>query len=276
MHTRSVVAALLFGLVLGCSSDPPPPGSSKTSKVLPGVKDKDAGTSDPVPTKSDEKAIAVVEAAIKAHGGMDALAKLSAIDRSVKGSFRGPSQEVDFTAETLIQLPKRLRQIVTADAGEAKAVQTFVLDGESGWQVSGGETIPLPEERSKEFRDLLFGYSIATLLPLRDDGITLVLLPEETIDGNGMTVVRAVKKDQPDVRLYFDKKSNMLHKIAYRTTLGGASANWENAFLDYKDVDGAKVPHHQMEFLNGARVAEWKITNIRVARKFDSGLFGRP
>jgi hypothetical protein len=274
---RAFSLFLVLALIIGCSeSTPPGPGTSKTSKVAPAVsKDKDS-KNEPAPTKSDEKAVALVEEAIKAHGGMDALGKLAAIERNVKGTYLAEKRELNFTAESMFQLPSRLRTVLSLDAGEVKSAETIVVNGEQGWQVNAGETNPLPDQRLQENREQLYAYGATTLLPLRDVSVVLVTADGEPVDGKPTAAVRAVKKDRPDIRLYFDKASGLLVKIAYRGKLAGGIGDMEIQLLDHKEVDGAKIPYRQVEFLNGAKLADWTLTNIRVGRRFDGGLFGKP
>src|SRR5258708_7171173 len=99
MRAASASFVMLI-FIAGCSdSSSKPPRKSGT--VLPGTKDKDGGTAEPAPTKSDDKAVHLLEEAIKLHGGMDALGKLASIERSVKGTHAVERREVEFNADSL-------------------------------------------------------------------------------------------------------------------------------------------------------------------------------
>jgi hypothetical protein len=271
----ALFAFVALGLMMGCSDSSAPKPPPKLSSVLPGSKDKD-GKDGPTPTKSDDKAVQFLEDAIKVHGGMDALGKLASIERNVKGTFAAERRNLDFTADASFQLPGKMRTVISIDTGDSKAGNTVVLDGDKGWQTDGGESITLPDSRVQELREQLYAYAVTTLLPLRDSSVILVMADETPVDGKPASVLRAVAKDQPEMRLYFDKASGLLVKVSYRAKLAGGSGDMEIRLLDHKDIDGAKVPQRQIESLNGNKVADWTLTSIRPGRKFDANTFARP
>src|SRR5438105_10001323 len=89
-----------------------------------------------------ETALALIDQAIKAHGGEQALAKAQTVVRSVSGTL-SLGGDVNFTGETTFGLPGRVRQSIQLD----KAGQLLiVLNGDRGWRSAGG----IVNEMSKE------------------------------------------------------------------------------------------------------------------------------
>src|SRR5581483_1384054 len=73
-----------------------------------------------VPVRADEDANLreVVARAIKAQGGLDNLTKYKASVVKEKGKFHGLGQALDFTGQTSIQLPDRIRVEVRFKVGD--------------------------------------------------------------------------------------------------------------------------------------------------------------
>src|SRR5260221_8784 len=160
---RAAFAALLvLGLLVGCSDTPakPKPGE-KTTSLLPAAP-KDKEPDEPAPSTSDAKAVEVIDVAIKAHGGADALAKAGSFERSIKGTASRGGIDSPFTAETEFQAPNRFRHVVSLDVGEEKKVHTLVLDGNRCWQLVGGDSPDLDATIVKVLGDQCYVWSVVT------------------------------------------------------------------------------------------------------------------
>ncbi|HZT80500.1 MAG TPA: hypothetical protein VFA26_09765, partial [Gemmataceae bacterium] len=72
----------------------------------------------PAPAADRDKALAVIDQAIKAHGGAGALAKTQVVVRSGRGTMHVGGQEVPFADEFSASLPGRLRLVVEVGPGK--------------------------------------------------------------------------------------------------------------------------------------------------------------
>ena len=164
-----------------------------------------------------EDAVAVVDEAIKAHGGADALNKSQTLMRTGVGTLTLFDNKIPFTDEVSWSLPDRWRVSINL---EKRGVQSIVLNGEKGWQSSGGPAMELGAERVREMRNEVYVLWLATLTPLKKDDIQLSPVPDIKVLGEAAVGVKATSKGKPDVKLYFDKKTNLLVKVERRVPAG--------------------------------------------------------
>src|SRR5262249_29689439 len=104
------------------------------------------------PAAANEKeAQAVVERAIKAQGGADALSKALVCKRTDTGKQALAIGETPFVSQVTRSLPERVRLQVELDK---RIKTTLVLDGDKGWQREGNApAAQLPASRVKEWRE---------------------------------------------------------------------------------------------------------------------------
>jgi hypothetical protein len=268
---RLFILLLVLGLSAGCGTKKPiAGGGSKTASAAPtdgGSKDDDN-----TPAVHDEKAVAVIEAAINAHGGADALARARVGERKVKGKQLAGG-ELPFTAETTYELPNRYRDSVTLEIGEQKNHRLVIVNGDKGWIQLEGETVEMPPEQVKDIKDELYVWNASTLVPLKESGVVLALQKEEMVKGKPATVVRAVRSGHPNLMLYFDKASGLLVKIRRRAS---DNAVKETYYSDHQDVNGVKVAGHEREDQKGTWQNEWTLESIRFPASINAAMFARP
>ncbi len=221
-----------------------------------------------------EKAVAVVEEAVRAHGGEDALNRARNLSWTGAGTISLSGSTLPFTEETVLALPDRSR--VTVDLNKRERV-TLVLNGDKAWQTSGGSTIPLGKERTDEIREEAYVLWATTLTPiLQSDKFTLSTLPDAAVDGAPAAGVKAVSKGHADLKLYFDKNSHLLVKLDRRGRMEGIPVEKSYLFGDYTDVDGVKLPRRQVELLNGKKLTERTSATFKVLSVPDDSAFGKP
>jgi hypothetical protein len=217
-------------------------------------------------------ALAIVDDAIKAHGGADALAKAQNFTRKGTGSVLmfGPPG-LPFTDELTVSLPDRSRLAIDIDK---KARTLVVLNGDKGWESNGGPASDVGAVRLKELTEEAYVIWLTTLTPLKKDDVTLKPLLPTKIDDKPVVGVSVSAKGRPDVRMYFNKDSHLLVKIAREALQGGVKVDKDYLFGDYKDVDGAKLPGKLTEVINGKKFSE--VTASYKLHKPDDATFGKP
>src|SRR5262245_4416306 len=175
----------------------------------------------------EEEAKALVERAIKAHGGADALKKAATFKSTAKGTRRVADRDVAYARALEGRLPRRLRLAITL--GD-RVSTTVLLDGNKGQQAEGGKTFALMPQRVKELQaeaDVLW---LATLVPLTEEGVTLSTVKDVKVEGEGAAGVKAVRKGHADTTLYFSKKTGLLVKVARRGSVAGKEVEMEWTF----------------------------------------------
>src|SRR5437868_11993306 len=93
-----------------------------------------------------EAALALIDRAIRAHGGADALQRAQTFTRTGAGVMYLPDKTTPFKDEWAAQLPDRIRANI--DLGGVAII--VVVNGDKGWQNTGGASMDLPKERLDE------------------------------------------------------------------------------------------------------------------------------
>jgi hypothetical protein len=224
---------------------------------------------------SDKEAQAIVERAIKAHGGEAVLRKARFCVRSESGSRAQPGgKDVAFTSESIRLLPDRVRlQIDVAD----KKLQTIVvLNGEKGWIRSGGMATDMARPLVQEMREEAIVWWQATLLPLIKGPFLVTTIPGVSVDGEETAGIKVEGAGYVDTKMYFFKRSGLLARIERRASDNGFPGDKVFLFSNYKTFDGARLPGKEVQMFNGKKVVELTIRNYRFLEKLEEGTFDRP
>ncbi len=222
----------------------------------------------------DADAKAVVEKAIKAHGGTEVLNKFPAVSLKTRGKFYGMGVAADYTAEAHYQVPERQR--VEVQSGDFKFIQ--VINGDKGWVVVGGETRALNKEQLDVAREELYAAFVSRLAPLTGAGFKLSFLGNVKVGDREAVGVRVEHKGHGDVSLFFDKDSGLLLKTERRgkDLMGGGEYTGEALYGDYKKVDGMQVAYKVTIKRDGKLYVESETTEVKPAEKLDDSVFAKP
>jgi outer membrane lipoprotein-sorting protein len=220
----------------------------------------------------EQSARAIVDKAIQAAGGEAVLAKHASATFKEKGNYHGLGQPFPYTGDYAVQWPDKFRMEI-ADAF------VIVVNGDKGWMKAVGETKDMTKEEFAAQQSNLRAEWIGSLLPLKDKAFSLTALGEIKVDDNPAVGVKVARKDYPEVKLYFDKKTNLLVKSEYKTKLPEQEYKEvlaENYFSNYKDFDGAKVATKMLMKRDGKVYVEADVTEYKAAGKLDPKMFDRP
>jgi hypothetical protein len=232
-----------------------------------------------LPARADDRAaaLAVVEEAIKAHGGADALGKMRTVVRKSAGRMTVDDKEVLFADESTVQLPERWRVEAELRAGEQKLHLLQVVNDDKGWQSTGGAVAELSAERLKELHEDGYARWLTTLLPLtKDPSLRLVPLPEMKVNGEPARGVKVSSKGHADVSLYFDKQSRLLVKMERQALEGGAPVAREETYTGYKEFDGVKLPTKIVQTADGKTLNEITEAAYKFPPKVEETTFAKP
>lgn len=223
-------------------------------------------------TAGEDDARGIIDKAIQAIGGEAKLAKHNAVTFKEKGTYYGMGEGYPFTGIYAIQWPGQFRM-------EIEGIFTIVLDGDKGWVMSGGETKEMSKEQLvTQINDHRAAW-MSTLLPLKDKAFTLKTLKDAKVGKQETRVVEATRKDFPAMKLFFDKTSNLLVKIEYKTKAAEMEfkeVTMETVYSDYRAVDGAKFPHKMVMNRDGKVFVEAEVTEMTAAGKLDAKMFAMP
>jgi hypothetical protein len=226
--------------------------------------------------RADEAdAKAIVEKAIKAHGGAGVLNKLPAISTKAKGKFYGMGDGIDYTSDTQFQPTDKYRAEVLA--GDFKFLQ--VVKGDKGWVSFGGMDKEMDKDELAEAKEGLYAANVGRLVPLTEEGYKLSALGAIKVGDRDAVGVRVEHKGHRDISLFFDKENGLLLRVERRAkdVMGsGEEYTAEATYGDYKKVDGIQVPHKLLLKRDGKRFIEQETTEAKVAEKLDDSVFAKP
>jgi hypothetical protein len=229
---------------------------------------------------ADDKARAVVERAIKAHGGEDNLKKLRAARIKVEGTMTIGTGEkaLAFTLEDTWQMPDKYRSSSSFRVMDKDITQTQAFDGESGWAQLNGRTEDMAKEALAEMREQKYAEDLDRLGFLADKALELSALDEAKVNGQPAAVVRVKAKGHRDVKLYFDKASGLLVKREHdvQDSASGELVTQEVAFADFRDKGGVQHWSTIAVLRAGKKVIEAKLKDIEFLDKVDPKVFAKP
>jgi hypothetical protein len=230
-----------------------------------------------VRAQGDPKAI--VEKAIRAHGGEAKLAKLNATQAKSKGTMEMMGQTLPFTSTATGQLPDKMREEVTLERMGRKLTILQILNGDKGWASLQGQTQELTGALLEEAKDAAYSGRVESLTPLlKEQGFTLTAIPDATVNGKPAAGVKVASKGHKDISLYFDKEKGLLVRSARKSldNLSMADVTMETNYSDFKDIDGVMTPMKMQVQKDGKPFMSGELLEVKYLDKVDEKLFEKP
>jgi len=221
---------------------------------------------------------AIIDKAIKAHGGAKKLAAIKAIQLKGKGKIHSPI-EIPFTLDISTQPPDKIKVNIDIDVNNMNIAIIQVVNGKKGWANIMGMTKDLDEQEMKEIREQFHVEKVASLIALKDKSYKLSPLGDAKVRDHDAVGVQVTKKGLRDVNLYFDKKTHMLLKSEYRAfdQFSKQEVAQEKFYLDYKEVGGIKAPTKLVINNDGKKFMDMQITETTpMETPFDDSVFAKP
>lgn len=224
-----------------------------------------------------EQALALIESAIKAHGGSDKLAKATKLVRKGTGVLSAFGKDMPFTDDLQAVLPSQLYFRIEAGNAPNVARLSFVINKDKGWQDNGGTLTELPDDRVKEMLEEAHVLEAMILVPLtKDTDNQFSLLAEEKVNDSPAVGILIKNKAHSDLKVYFDKKSHLLVKIARHAKEAGVDVDKEYLYAEHKEVDGILMPFKIVEKINGRKYTELNASSFKFPEKIDASIFKHP
>jgi hypothetical protein len=220
-----------------------------------------------------EDALAIIDQAVKAHGGADAMAKVRTAVRAGEGIIFQDETKTPFTDELTLNLPDQWRDSVVIDK---KVRFAIAVNGDKGWQAVSGTVTEVGPAKLKELREEIYVLGLETLTPLQKAGFDLAPVPEIKIGDKTAVGVKVASKGHADARLYFDGETHLLVKIERTALEAGLRLDKEYLFSDHKVFDGVKLPTRQMELPQSKKVMELTSASYKFPSKPDEAAFTKP
>jgi hypothetical protein len=224
---------------------------------------------------------AIVDRAIKAHGGAEKLNKYKAATMKGKGTFYGlGGNGLPYTGEWAVQGAHQIRFAMEATANGKSFKMTEVVDGKKGWiKIQDGEPMVMNKDQLQEEQEEMYAGWVATLAPLQDKKFKLAPVGEAKVEGKAALGIKVQRKGHGDVNLFFDKKSGLLVKSEFQVKdvqAGNKEAMQETLYQKYKAVNGMQEPTRIVIRRDGKLFVDAEMSDIHVHESLDPGTFARP
>src|SRR5262249_49807805 len=143
-----------------------------------------------------------------------------------------------------------------------------VFDGKTLWSSTLGMLKEIKDEKTvNELRENLLVERAGGMSGLLKNDYDLSSLGAVKVKGKEAIGIRASKKGQRDLNLYFDKKTHHLVKTEFRTRLspgGDKEVTQEKYFSDMKEVDGIRMPSRIVIEHDGKPFMELDISDVKM------------
>jgi hypothetical protein len=221
---------------------------------------------------------AILDKAIKAHGGEEKLSKGKVVSIKSKGKFYGFGDGIDYTMEETSQLPDKTRRKIEGDAMGNKFEFIQVINGDKGWQVAMGSTEEMTKDQFTEGKEALYAEWVTQLYPLKGKDFKLAALKETKVGDKEAVGIKVSSKDHRDISFYFDKKTGLLLKreTTVKDMMSDAMVPEEVLVEDYKDKDGVKYPVKITINRDKKKFIESETTDHQLSDKADDKTFEKP
>src|SRR5262245_32130420 len=177
----------------------------------------------------DAQARAIIDKAVKAHGGADKLSAFKAVSAKWFGKHRVENQYYADAARVVTyemptnEMPIKIRiDFEVENPKGGNFAFSRVVNGKQGWQGAGQRTRDLNEAEGTQIVDELYAHWLASMVPfkdvatLKDNGFESSMWGNVAADGKDAIGVRVLCQGRPDVLLFFDKETGLVIKSERR------------------------------------------------------------
>jgi hypothetical protein len=230
------------------------------------------------PLKAADDPKAIIEKAVKAHGGEENLTKYKAMTMKGKGTLSAMGADIEFTMQMWVQIPNKVRTDLKLDIMGNKLNVVQVYDGKKGWASAMGNVMEAEGDDLEELKDEAFGSYIESLVPLlKDKQFKLEAAGETKVNDKPAVGVKITAKGHKDVTMFFDKESGLMVMSRKKARdFAKMEVESESFVSEYKDVNGIKQAMKLVVKHDGKKFLEGELSEVKVVEKLDDKIFSKP
>jgi hypothetical protein len=226
---------------------------------------------------ADKDVSAIIDKAIKAHGGAEKLDPERAVRVKFKGTMGLGGVAISFTGDNTTEGDKS-RSVIQLSVGGQEVSTTQVFNGTKGWQELGGETKEAEGAQLEEMKESAYRNKVESLVFLSDKSLELSPGGEAKVNDRPAVGIKVVSKGHKYVKLFFDKESGLLVKTEYPGTdpMTMQEVLVEHIYQEYQDVEGLKVSKKQLTNHDGNKFIEAELVEVTFPKKLAKDEFEEP
>jgi hypothetical protein len=222
--------------------------------------------------RADEAATEIIKKAVAAHGGEDKLKKIIGIKESTKGTGKVNEIEFEFTGENLVAPPSKLKAMLKLEIMGQNVTFEQIIDGDKFKAIANGAAQDTDDKVKEDAMQQLLMREAVRLTPLlADKGYEIKAGDTIKIDDNEAQGVIVSSKKMQDIKLYFDKKTNLLVKVERKGIMPGSTdaATQVMIFGEYKDFGGVKRHTKVTMLFDNKKFLDMTVTDQKFLEKVD-------
>ncbi len=231
------------------------------------------------PLRADDKseALAIVNKAIEAHGGEAELKKAQTSTSKMKGTVHVMGLDIAFAGDVWNQGADRQRVDLDSEIMGQKFKIIHVFNRDKGWIKLNDKAMEMDKDKVTEAVEGAHAALVGTLTPLKGKDYSLAAGGDEKVMDREAVAVLVSRKDRRDIKLFFDKKTQLLVKVEMRVKdeASGQEVLQESFLSDFSD----KAPKQASKVAvkrDGKPYLEAEISDWKAEDKFDDSLFDKP
>ena len=239
--------------------------------------------------RSYQQARRVLDDAIEAHGGVEALRAIKDFTLKEKGKlharYQSPNGDGPFAIgtsdETLIVDTERglvFDELKTSNSGFNNWNRT-VIKGTEGqnYDMWSRTVTPVVNPSVNNFRGQIRRLPPFVLIEALDRASTLRWIGEDEIDGKKQKVISVLRPDNQQLSLSFDAQTNLLTRYAYiyADPVTGDS-EIAQTYSGYRMVGKVKIPSGRVLYNSGGVIQETEFTDVQLNTKPAESVFKGP
>jgi zinc protease len=220
----------------------------------------------------------IIEKHLAAMGGRAALEKITSRTMAGTITVSTPVGDISGPIEVIAQTPNKSRTLITLDLSSVGAGRMVVdqrFDGTSGYvldTLQGNRDVS--GSQLEAMKNNLFP---SPYLKHKEAGMTVELSGKEKLGGREAFLLILKPKSGPVSRQYIDAESYLAVRSVIKVDVPQIGGELEQTtdLLDYRDVDGVKVPF-QIKTTSSVQTASIVITKVEHNTTLDQTQFSKP
>lgn len=235
-----------------------------------------AGSAGTVWAQDDARAL--IERAVEAHGGAEALGRIHADKVRLKGTLVVRGHTTPIVVEITLQLPSKYKTVIEINQESDKHILVHIVNRDKTYVTLDGRSIQADPAQLAEIRSGLELKRAERLLPLLEDkSYQLTVAEEIKVNDRPAVGVRITGRGRKEMRLYFDKEHGLLVRAENRLDDGKGNEIRQHFFYgDFKEIGGYKRPTKVRAYRDGRQIMEAELLDAKPLDKVDETEFAKP
>lgn len=233
----------------------------------------------------DAELRAIIDKAIKAHGGAEKLSQFKVVTAKWTGKHKVENMFYwDAVRTVKYEMPDKIRfdyEVMNPNNNTTFAFSR-VVHGKQGWQGTARRTRELSEADVTHITEEFYAHWLASAVPLQDKGFTFSPYGNFQVDGKDAVGVGVAFAGRPTVNLCFDKKTGLVVKSERRTKDPRTQEEYtaESIYRDHKEFQGVMWATGRLDRRDNTDLEEksglFELSDFRASDKLEESSLAKP